>query len=333
MMLIGSWEAICSAHWVCVWLGLEINMIGFIPIMVYSGGFREIESGMKYFLVQSLASGLMLFGGLGLYWKCSGLEVYLSTDYQSLLICVSMLLKMGVAPFHFWLPSVVGGTGWASCFLLLTWQKIAPLFFFCSYLSFYFGYFGLVVIASALFGGIGGMNQTSLRGVLVYSSVVHMGWLMLSCKCGMFFVYLYYGMYVLGVCWIFALVGFNVLHEVGESYNFYGGNWWQQLLMMISLLSLGGLPPFTGFFAKLFVIIGGGEELLGLSLICILGSVLSLYYYLSLFFSVSFSSNSGAQGSMKWGGMRWVEKSAHLIWVVVIPFGMILGFWVQLGGG
>lgn len=193
----------------------------------------------------------------------------------------------------------MGGGGWARCFLLLTWQKIAPLFFFCRYLRFYFRYFGLVVITRALFGGIGGINQTRLRGVLVYSSIVHMGWLMLSCKCGIFFVYLYYGVYVLGVCWVFALVGFNVLNEVRDRYNFYGGSWWQQLIIMIRLLSLGGLPPFTGFFAKLFVIIGGGEELLGLRLICILGSVLSLYYYLSLFFSVRFSSNRGGQGSVK----------------------------------
>nr|YP_009340679.1 NADH dehydrogenase subunit 2 [Laevipilina antarctica]APQ42968.1 NADH dehydrogenase subunit 2 [Laevipilina antarctica] len=332
MVLVGSWEAICSSHWVCVWLGLEINVIGFVPMMVYSGSFQEIESGMKYFLIQGLGSGIMLFGGLSLYWSYGGLEVYLSSNYQSLLICISMLLKMGVAPFHFWLPGVVGGCNWVSCFLLLTWQKIAPLLFFGSYLSFYFGYFGLVAVLSALFGGIGGMNQSSLRGVLVYSSIVHMGWLILCCKCGMFFVYLYYSMYVFSLCWVFLLVVFNMMKGVSDAYNFYEGSWGQQVMMMISLLSLGGLPPFIGFFAKLCVMIGAAEEYLGLGLICVLGSVLSLYYYLSLFFSVSFSFGGMKHGSGGWE-MGVFEKIVCLIWGGVVPFGLILGFWFQLGGG
>nr|YP_006303256.1 NADH dehydrogenase subunit 2 [Zygeupolia rubens]ADZ05383.1 NADH dehydrogenase subunit 2 [Zygeupolia rubens] len=279
LCVLGSLMSISSCHWLGVWLGLELNMIGFLPLMVQASGSQAIESAVKYFIVQALGSSFLLLGGLsvgdyGVFW-------YMGSVFPSFtFFCVlGLLIKLGVSPFHWWVPSVMGGLGWFSCGVLITWQKLAPFFVllgFSSSFLFLFLFFGFV---SSVVGGFMGIGQVQLRFLLAYSSISHWGWVVALCcysvvgSVSYFFFY-----YFLTVFIIYMLGGGGVARSshVGGFYFF---------VLAVGFTSLGGLPPLTGFLPKwlglqCFMFDGGGLVVAGL----ILGSLLSLYYYLTLVF-------------------------------------------------
>nr|YP_010852309.1 NADH dehydrogenase subunit 2 [Desmaulus extinctorium]WGH72841.1 NADH dehydrogenase subunit 2 [Desmaulus extinctorium] len=306
-MFFGTLLSISSVYWLGIWVGLEVNLIGFLPLMVYSKGIMESESGVKYFVVQAIGSSLMLFGSLLSYsisfsWDLSSNLLGSSLEdlnygyFYMMFIISGLCLKMGVFPFHFWLPSVMGGLSWFSCMLLATWQKIAPLFLFV-FLIQSSSFYGLLLIVcvmcsgSTLVGGFGGFNQTQVRGLLAYSSISHLGWILFACIYSEMVMMIYLVIYLFITIILFFSLLYSDLNEMKSPKKMLDSWFSIKVVSMIMLLTLGGLPPFLGFFSKWLVmyasLLAGSYSVFLVFLIS--GSLISLCYYLSLFFNLYLS--------------------------------------------
>nr|YP_009742298.1 NADH dehydrogenase subunit 2 [Mammilla kurodai]QID90393.1 NADH dehydrogenase subunit 2 [Mammilla kurodai] len=300
IMSFGTLFSISSSHWLGIWAGLEINLIGFLPILVYQKSMSESESAVKYFIVQALGSGLLIFGSLGSYNILFSWENVSESELSILgffLISSGLIMKMGMFPFHYWLPSVMAGLPWISCMLLATWQKIAPILLINSLFELNLIYYFMFTVCfmagmSSLIGGIGGMNQTQVRAILAYSSIGHLGWMMFALSQGTWAMKMYFCVYILISLCIFlnlwymnlgSMKNLNMLMKL-NSYNSNG--------LMLMLMSLGGLPPLLGFVSKWVVIVMSMNSVYwSFLLMLILGSVMSLFYYLSLYFCVFLGSS------------------------------------------
>lgn len=170
--------SISSVDWVGVWFGLEINIFRAVPLVLGTGRPREAESTAKYFLMQAAGSAVLLFGVL---INLTSLGVVYVTQYMILeisliVVCLGLMMKVGLVPFHFWLPSVIRGLTWEACFLLRVWQKVGPLLVIISFVE---GTIMEVLLVrgclSSVVGGLGGFSQRQFRVLLGYSTIGHSG--------------------------------------------------------------------------------------------------------------------------------------------------------------
>nr|AEK84164.1 NADH dehydrogenase subunit 2 [Alcithoe lutea] len=321
IMSAGTLFSISSIHWLGIWAGLEINLIGFLPMLVYQKSVSESESGVKYFVVQALGSSLLIFGSLVAYGSSFTWEIYNEASVFSVLgfffMISGLCVKIGLFPFHYWLPSVMAGLSWISCLLLATWQKIAPLFLILCLLELNQSYWVVLTLClasmgSSLMGGLGGMNQTQIRALLAYSSIGHLGWIIFAAVHSEWVMKTYFSIYIMISLCVFMSMWYTnsgMMKNLDNLKN-YG---FAQLSVTLLLLSLGGLPPLLGFVSKwLVVMVGVSNSVLLFLFVLIMGSLMSLFYYLSLFFSLSLSIFK------KYGLVNLYIKQNFLVTSVVI---------------
>nr|YP_009383951.1 NADH dehydrogenase subunit 2 [Conus quercinus]ARS74450.1 NADH dehydrogenase subunit 2 [Conus quercinus]QDP70833.1 NADH dehydrogenase subunit 2 [Conus quercinus] len=313
VMGFGTLLSLSSVHWLGIWAGLEMNLIGFLPLLIYQKKISESESAVKYFVIQALGSGLLIFGSLLSFKTSFSWDVVLGGEaITGLCVLVGGLsVKLGVFPFHYWVPSVMAGLSWMSCMLLATWQKLAPLFLLLSLselgdLKELLVLFCIMSAGSALIGGAGGLNQTQIRALLAYSSIGHLGWMVFvmlhSEWCMKLYLYIYLG---ITLCLFMSL--WLEDSTVMKNVNSFKYSSTYQLVIMLFLLSLSGLPPLLGFVSKwLVVFIGSGGSVSFILFLLILGSLMSLFYYLSLFFSFFLVSFKGTGSKLDIVGSEWI---------------------------
>lgn len=292
---IGTVLSISSIHWLIIWAGLEINLIGFLPLLVYQKRVSERQSAVKYFVIQALGSRFLIFGRLMSFRSSFRWDNYIrGLDYRRIGFIVlvrGLIIKLGLFPFHYWLPRVIAGLPWVSCLLLATWQKFAPLFLLLCLTEvnkFYMVrvFVCLIRVGSSLIGGIGGINQTQTRALLAYSSIGHLGWIRFAIIHREWTIKIYLVVYVLIRISLFFRLWYNDFRKMKNIYNLKNYRF-IYLSVIFILLSLGGLPPLLGFVSKWLVVLTGTNSvwapiIFGL----IIGSLLRLFYYLSLFFSI-----------------------------------------------
>lgn len=297
-MAFGTLFSISSSYWLGIWAGLEINLIGFLPLLVYQKIISESESAVKYFIIQAIGSSLLIFGRLLIYSLFFTWEIFDYTDKWVtgfMVISMGLIIKMGVFPFYFWLPSVIAGLSWFSCLLLATWQKVAPLFLMVSFLDGGLIYwiiilFCLLSVGSRFVGGFGGINQTQLRALVAYSSIGHLGWMLFAILHRSWAIKVYLSIYILISFCIFMGLWYRNLRAV-KTLNSRLRNTLSIRGIIIMFLSLGGLPPMLGFISKWIVISSGTAlTLWGFLVLLVVGSVIRLFYYLRLIFSLFLSS-------------------------------------------
>nr|QFG38946.1 NADH dehydrogenase subunit 2 [Cominella virgata brookesi] len=315
VMGIGTLLSVSSIHWLGIWAGLEINLIGFLPMLVYQKSASESQSAVKYFIVQALGSSFLIFGSLMVFNMSFTWDMCTSMHNPSILgfmmLVSGLCIKLGLFPFHYWLPSVMAGLPWISCLLLATWQKFAPLFLVLCLLELNQSYmmafiFCIISAGSTLIGGMGGINQTQVRALLAYSSISHLGWMTFAILHSEWGMKVYLGIYVLISISLFMSLWYSDSGSM-KSINNLKTSSYMQLSIMLLLLSLGGLPPLLGFISKwVVIVISTSGPWMFIIFVLILGSLMSLFYYLSLFFSVFLSS-------LKKYGMGGLKSSNGII--------------------
>uniref|UniRef100_A0AAU7BA30 NADH-ubiquinone oxidoreductase chain 2 n=1 Tax=Pallidoplectron sp. TaxID=3143696 RepID=A0AAU7BA30_9ORTH len=283
-LISGTCLSISSNSWLGTWMGLEINLLSFIPLMSNSNNMLTTEVSLKYFLIQALASTFFLF---------LITLMHLSLDLTNFSICklfptlisFTLMLKMGAAPFHFWFPGVMEGLNWFNCFILLTWQKIAPLMLL-SYLINSNLVVPFIIMLSVMIGSVGGFNQTSMKKIMAYSSINHIGWMIAAMIVGENLWLTYFMIYsFLTITLTFIFNSFKIFH-INQSYASMNNMNLIKFMLFINLLSLGGLPPFLGFLPKWIII----QSMVELNhhftiLIMVIMTLITLFYYLRLTFS------------------------------------------------
>nr|AXF46457.1 NADH dehydrogenase subunit 2 [Penion lineatus] len=299
VMGAGTLLSVSSIHWLSIWAGLEINLIGFLPMLVYQKSVSESQSAVKYFIIQALGSSFLIFGSLMVFNMSFTWDMWTKAHNPSILgfmvLVGGLCIKLGLFPFHYWLPGVMAGLSWISCLLLATWQKFGPLFLILCLLELNQSYmmafiFCIISTGSALVGGLGGMNQTQVRALLAYSSIGHLGWMTFATLHSEWTMKMYLGIYVLISISLFMSLWYSDSGNM-KNINNLKGSGSMQLTIMLLLLSLGGLPPLLGFISKwLVIVVGSSGPWMPVIFLLILGSLMSLFYYLSLFFSMFLSS-------------------------------------------
>nr|YP_010454112.1 NADH dehydrogenase subunit 2 [Inioteuthis japonica]QXJ42102.1 NADH dehydrogenase subunit 2 [Inioteuthis japonica] len=278
IMVFGTLFSLSSSHWLTMWMGLELNLMSFLPLMNIKGKMLEAEASMKYFIIQSMGSSMLIFSSIIMYiYNLSWYSMF--NSMMSALILTSLILKLGGAPMHFWLPSISKQMPWMILFLLLTWQKLAPLFML-SLMNSNLMLIMLISLLSTLIGSIMAINQTNLQLIITYSSISHLGWMMVMILINNSLTLFYFINYI--------IISIPLMHlmssELGNHlFSLSQKNNVNNLIIISLILSLAGLPPLLGFMSKLIILISLiNMNLLMLSLLMLLGTLISLYFYLNM---------------------------------------------------
>nr|UZC53676.1 NADH dehydrogenase subunit 2 [Ultragryllacris sp. 1 JL-2022a] len=282
----GTLISISANSWFSAWMGLEINLLSFIPLMTNPKNILSTEATLKYFLVQALASITFLFTTtLMQIYSNSPLSPALINNLFITLISSTLLMKMGAAPFHFWFPGTMEGLNWKNCFILMTWQKIAPLVLL-SYLVKMNLFASTIVILSVMIGSLGGLNQTSLRKLLAYSSINHLGWMIAAMFCGENLWELYFLIYSFLTMTLILMFSTSQVFYINQNFMIYNKSQSFKLFLFLTLLSLGGLPPFLGFLPKWMVIQTlTSFNALPMCTLMVVMTLITLFYYIRLSFT------------------------------------------------
>nr|WPW61526.1 NADH dehydrogenase subunit 2 [Potamalpheops sp. purple zebra] len=270
-LTLGIIIATSSNSWFTSWLGLELNLLSFIPIISSSFNSYSSEAALKYFLIQALGSTIILI---------SATSMWLFMISPNSLILAALFLKMGAAPVHFWFPPIMQGVSWAHCIILMAPQKIAPLVLASYTITSPIPCYMIQTssILSALVGAIGGLNQTLLRKILAYSSINHMGWMLAAISLNSTIWMNYLLIYSIISASLAIMMDQNQLFHIKQLMSVSYSQ--VKTLSFMALFSLGGLPPFLGFIPKLLVInfLSSSKELLWL-FILLASSLITLFYY------------------------------------------------------
>nr|YP_010046556.1 NADH dehydrogenase subunit 2 [Coquillettidia linealis]QPJ78435.1 NADH dehydrogenase subunit 2 [Coquillettidia linealis] len=284
MLIFGSLITISSNSWFSAWMGLEINLLSFIPLM--NEGKKNLmasESSLKYFLTQAFASSILLFSIILtlLFFNFN----WINNSFNEMLILSALLLKSGAAPFHFWFPGVMEGLSWINSLILMTWQKIAPMMLISYNIN--YNFFLITIILSMIIGALGGLNQISLRKLMAFSSINHLGWMLMAMMYSELLWLSYFMFYsFLSISIVIMFNNFNLFY-FNQIFNIPIMNVNIKFYMFLNLLSLGGLPPFLGFLPKWLVIqnlILMDQMFLLFISVCL--TLITLFYYLRLSYSI-----------------------------------------------
>lgn len=257
-------------------------MLSFIPLIISYNNLIASEASLKYFLTQTLASAILLFSVILIIFSIN-INWYFQefTSIYPVIINSCLLLKIGAAPFHFWFPGVIEGLNWTNNFILITWQKIAPLILISYFIT--PNLFSLIIFLSIIIGSLGGLNQTSLRKIMAFSSINHLGWMLAAIMSNenlwefYFFIYTFLSLTILI---IFEIL--KVFH-INQTFFIINNSPLIKFLIFTLLLSLGGLPPFLGFAPKWLVIQHitiNNNILLIIIIVCL--TLITLYYYIRI---------------------------------------------------
>nr|UFK27572.1 NADH dehydrogenase subunit 2 [Elanus caeruleus] len=281
----GTMTTISSNHWVMAWVGLELNTFAIIPLISKSHHPRAIEATIKYFLVQATASVLLLFSSMMNASFTGQWDItQLTHPPSSFLLTVAIAMKLGLVPFHFWFPEVLQGSPLTTALLLSTLMKFPPitLLFLTSH-SLNPALLTIMAIASTALGGWMGLNQTQTRKILAFSSISHLGWttaiLIYSPKLTLLTFYLY----TLTTTAVFLTLNSTKSLKLITVMTSWAKSPMLNTTLMLTLLSLAGLPPLTGFLPKWLIIeeLTKQEMSTAATVLAIL-SLLGLFFYLRL---------------------------------------------------
>nr|YP_008757847.1 NADH dehydrogenase subunit 2 [Rhinogobius similis]AGQ46264.1 NADH dehydrogenase subunit 2 [Rhinogobius similis]WAK84447.1 NADH dehydrogenase subunit 2 [Rhinogobius sp. HN-2022] len=302
-LTLGTGVAATSSHWLLAWMGLEINTLAIIPLMAQQHHPRAIEATTKYFLTQATAAATLLFASITNAWLTGQWDIQLMTHpIPTTMIILALALKLGLAPLHTWLPEVLQGLNLTTGLILSTWQKLAPFMLLLQIPCHNQELLILLGLTSTLVGGWGGLNQTQLRKILAYSSIAHLGWMIIIIQFAPSLTLLALVTYLLMTSSAFLTLKFNDTTNI----NSLAMAWTKSPLIVASapllLLSLGGLPPMTGFLPKWLILQELTKQQLPLTAtIAALTALLSLYFYLRLSYAMTLTiSPNNLAGSAPW---------------------------------
>nr|AHA81844.1 NADH dehydrogenase subunit 2 [Etheostoma spectabile spectabile]AHA81845.1 NADH dehydrogenase subunit 2 [Etheostoma spectabile spectabile]AHA81885.1 NADH dehydrogenase subunit 2 [Etheostoma spectabile spectabile] len=300
---LGTTVTFASSHWLLAWMGLEMNTLAIIPLMAQHHHPRAVEATTKYFLTQATAAAMILFASTTNAWLTGQWDIQqMSHPLPITVVTLALALKIGLAPVHSWLPEVLQGLDLVTGLILSTWQKLAPFALLLQLQPANSAILIALGLASTLVGGWGGLNQTQLRKILAYSSIAHLGWMILILQFSpslTLLTLLTYFVMTLSTFLVFKL-------NKSTSINMLATSWAKApaltALTPLILLSLGGLPPLTGFMPKWLILQElAKQDLAPTATLAAMSALLSLYFYLRLTYAMTLTmSPNSLTGTTPW---------------------------------
>jgi NADH-quinone oxidoreductase subunit N len=310
--VLGMMVMISASHFLSLYLGLELLSLSlYAMVALQRESAQATEAAMKYFILGALASGLLLYGMSMLYGLAGSLELYKVAEaiqtadrgnpvlvFGLVFLVAGLGFKLGTAPFHMWVPDVYHGAPTAVTLFIGSAPKLAAFAFVMRLLvdglqpavSDWQQMLAVMAVLSLAIGNLAAIMQTNIKRMLAYSTIAHMGFMLLGVLSGSLAGYsaamFYVVTYVLMSLGAFGIVLYlsRADREAEDLDDFKGLNArhpWLAAIMAMMLLSMAGLPPFVGFYAKLTVLqalIGAGW--LWLAVAAVMFSLIGAYYYL-----------------------------------------------------
>nr|ABW04495.1 NADH dehydrogenase subunit 2 [Crotaphytus bicinctores]ABW04496.1 NADH dehydrogenase subunit 2 [Crotaphytus bicinctores] len=314
----GTIITLSSYHWLLAWIGLEINTLAIIPIISKQHHPRSTEAATKYFLTQAAASALILFSSTVNAWEVGTWDILSMTNSQAnILLTMALAMKLGLAPAHFWLPEVLQGSTMKTALIISTWQKLAPtalMFLTINNLS--PKILLTMGLLSTAIGGWGGLNQTQLRKIMAYSSIAHLGWIATIAPMMTNIMILNLMIYITMTTSMFLALITTQSKTIQDTTTSWTSSPTITITTMLTLLSLGGLPPLSGFLPKWLIL----EELTTQNLtpmatLLAMTSLLSLFFYLRLTYTTTLTLSPNTPPiKHKW---RFKPKTSKLLTITL----------------
>nr|ACH70180.1 NADH dehydrogenase subunit 2 [Varanus panoptes] len=282
-MTAGTALTMMSHHWISAWLGLEMNTLAIIPIISKTHHPRATEASTKYFLIQAASSALMLLSGIiNAHLHGTWDIMHLSDTSSKIIFTTALATKLGLAPIHFWLPEVLQGVPLLTALIIATWQKIAPMALLITTWNLIPTPITLTMgLLSTMVGGWGGLNQTQLRKMMAYSSIAHLGWMITIITITPNLTLFNLTLYITFTSSTMLIMHLTMSKTLQNMTLISSHSSIITSLFLLSLLSLGGLPPLSGFSPKWLIL----QELVShhltpLALAMAISALLSLMFYI-----------------------------------------------------
>ncbi|NP_007382.1 NADH dehydrogenase subunit 2 (mitochondrion) [Equus asinus] len=324
-VFLGTMIVMASSHWLMIWIGFEMNLLAIIPILMKKYNPRAMEASTKYFLTQATASMLLMMAIIiNLMHSGQWTITKVFNPTASIIMTLALAMKLGLTPFHFWVPEVTQGISLTSGLILLTWQKLAPMSILYQISpSINLNILLTMAVLSILVGGWGGLNQTQLRKIMAYSSIAHMGWMAAILVYNPTLTMLNMLIYIMMTLTMFMLF----IHSSSTTTLSLSHTWNKAplitTLILITLLSMGGLPPLSGFMPKWMIIqeLTKNSSIILPTLMAIM-ALLNLYFYMRLTYSTSLTMFPSTNNmKMKW---QFETKQITLLPPLIIASSLLL---------
>ncbi len=311
---IGMLVMVSAGNFLTLYLGLELLALSLYALVAFDRESKHgAEAAMKYFVLGAIASGMLLYGISMIYGATgsisfSGIAAALEAGevntlvmvFGTVFVVIGLAFKFGAVPFHVWAPDVYEGAPTAVTLFIATAPKVAALAMAIRILSDALGglnsdWQGMLVILallSLILGNVVAIAQTNIKRMLAYSTISHVGFILLGLLAGtslgyaaaMFYA-ITYAITALGAFGIILLLtrkGFEA-DQLDDYRGLNARSPWFAAMMLLLMFSMAGVPPTVGFFAKLFVLEAAVRaDLTWLVVVAVLFSVVGAYYYLRL---------------------------------------------------
>ena len=309
--LLGIMLLVSAGSLVMVYLGLELlTLSSYALVALDRDSPLATEAAMKYFVLGALASGLLLYGMSMLYGATGtlslpGIAATLPVTPHRMLavfglvfVIAGIAFKFGAAPFHMWLPDVYEGSPSAVTLFIASAPKLAAVGMALRLLDMGMGplmpywqeMLAVLAVASLAIGSLAAIVQSNLKRMLAYSTIAHMGYLLLGLAAGTAFgnaaavfyaiAYMLMSTAAFGVILALARAGFEA-DRIDDLRGLNQRSPWFAALMALAMFSLGGVPPLFGFWAKLLVLQAAIQaHMLWLAIVGAVAAIISLFYYL-----------------------------------------------------
>lgn len=362
LSVLGMMVMVSGYSLLTLYLGLEILSLSLYTLIAIARHRSvAVEAALKYFVLGAIASGLLLYGMSMIYGISGSLNIadianfansatmtsreVLVVNFGLVFLVIGVAFKLGAVPFHMWVPDVYEGSPTATTLFISTVPKIAAVAMLVRLLvdglgsmqAYWSDLFMVLAILSIAIGSIVALMQTNIKRMLAYSTISHIGYVLLGFSTGIITGYGAAVFYVLSYV-LMSLVAFGViilLNKKGfeaDLISDYKGlsstSPWFALMMLMVLLSMAGVPPFIGFYAKLFVlqqVVSNG--MITLAIIAVVFAVIGAYYYLKIIKSMYFEKSEKALSVSAPMDMQMVV-SINAVLILVV--GLFPDFWMRL---
>ncbi|MHB1565412.1 MAG: NADH-quinone oxidoreductase subunit NuoN [Acidiferrobacter sp.] len=350
--VVGMCVMVSAAHFIALYLGLELMSLSlYAMVALQRDSIPATEAAMKYFVLGALSSGLLLYGLSMLYGVTGTLEiadvarVLHSVSPENLVatlglvfVLAGLAFKLGVAPFHMWIPDVYEGAPTSVTIYVGVAPKIAAFALFLRLLV--AGLHGLsgswqdmlvlLSILSMAIGNIVAIAQTNTKRMLAYSAIGHMGFLLLgilsvraSGYAAAMFYAIVYALMTLGAFGVIVLLsrdGFEA-DRLDDLRGLHQRSPWYAFMMLLFMFAMAGVPPTIGFYAKLVVIQAAvSAGFYGLAVAAVLFSVIGAFYYLRVVKLMYFDAPADAHPLRRSPDLRWLLSINGVAMILLTPW-------------
>ena len=337
--ILGSFVLISSDNFLTAFIGLELQSLSLYLMAAFNTkNLKSNEAGIKYFSLGALSSGFLLFGISMIYYDTGSFYMQNLNNFTTIseiglsLVLISLFFKVSAAPFHIWTPDVYEGSPTISTLFFASLPKFASLIFlFRVYQELNISgiqsldyIFQIVCAISLLVGVYGAITQKVIKRLLAFSSINHIGFMLLGIMCYQFMsegtLFFYLIIYLITTFGIFAVL-LNLRTVDGEftkisqlnGLRFTSNS--KSISMLVFFFSLAGIPPFAGFFAKFFILSASiTDGFFFLSIVAVLSSVIAAFYYLTIIKNMFFNKSE----------IELLDDNNKIGKVIFISFGLII---------